>query len=327
MYEYLQIENIPIIDRIKKTKFKKKFENLVDYAAPILNSGPELKEIGFTPHDFSHHIRDIYLLLSKMIPEQFYINKNYGENLFVLLTAALFHDIGMTKEWSEEVRQRHSQIGRDIFLKPFKDNDVSSVIKLNVDGKYSNYIGDIIYAHSDIKIPGTKKVETFCEICNKYENIEHITQGESEIIDVPFLAALLRLADEMDISYERIENIDYLNIKNLPASMQHFRLCELVKEVQVGKNFDTLVIIVDEDKCNFNLPDEENKDENLLNKLATDAANILERYDKIKQEFKILNERVLRNTSHASADIWKIRRIELENEQKLITAVKKKEYC
>lgn len=326
--EYLTIRGIPIVKKLEKTEYGKKFENLVGYAAPKLDRGPFLKEIGFTPHDFSHHVKDIYSLLSKMIPDGFYKEYDKGENLFILLTSVLFHDFGMTKEWNDEVRSQHSKIGKEMFLEPFVKNDVSSVIKQNIDSKYSEYIGDIICAHSDIKCANGTKVETFRQISSKYDNLEYGTEGEQETINVPFLAALVRLADELDITYERIENIDYLRANNLPSSIEHFKLCELIKAVQLGKRKDTLIIIVDKSKCRLDLLAQNGNDyhqEDIL-KTATQAANILERYEKIQEEFKMINELVLRNTSYSSDKIWKIRRIELDYADELVEAAKKKEF-
>lgn len=330
MCYYSLIEEIPIIKRLEGTKFKDNFENLVNYVAPILDRGPSLSDIGFTPHDFSHHVKDIYSLLDKMIPEAFYNKYKAGENVFVLLVGTLFHDIGMTKEWSDEVRAKHSRIGREEFLEPFKDNKTDSVIKQNIEARYSKYIGDIIYAHSDIKLNDGSEIETFREIYNEYESLDYSTGGKQEEINVPFLAALVRLADELDITYERIENIDYMKNNNLPSSLQHFRLCELFKDIQQGKHKDTLIIVVDESKCNLqlleqNTGDNTNDRQDAILELATEAANILERYEKIQREFKMLNELVLRNTSYSSDEIWTIRRIELTNFDKLIMAAKKKE--
>ena len=327
MKYFLLIEEMPIVKRLEGTKFKDNFINLVEYAAPILEKGPSLSSIGFTPHDFSHHVKDIYSLLDKMLPKTFYEKYNTGENLFVLLTGVLFHDIGMTKEWSDEVRVRHSEIGKHEFLEPFKENKIDSVIKQNIDAMYSEYIADIIYAHSDIKLDDGSRTETFREIYNKYEGLEYSTKGNQEEINVPFLAAVVRLADELDITYGRIENINYLKSNNLPSSLQHFRLCELFKDVQLSKHEDALIIVVDESKCNLQLIDQEIEDSanNSILKLATEAANILERYEKIRGEFKMLNDLVLRNTSYSSDEIWQIRRIELAKIDKLIEAAKKKE--
>lgn len=328
---YLSIQNIPIVKKLEGTEFKQNFINLVNYVAPILERGPSLSSVGFTPHDFSHHVKDIYFMLGKMIPNAFFEKYNTGENLFVLLTGALFHDIGMPKEWSEEVRARHSEIGRDRFLKFFNGDMTDSVIKQNIKAKYSEYIGDIIYAHSDIKLKDGSKTETFRQIYNKYDNLKHGTEGYQEEINVPFLAALVRLADELDITYERIENINYQENNNLPLSLQHFRLCELFKEIQLGEHKDSLVLLVDKSKCNLQLLTQKSVEDNTnglqdeLLKLATEAANILERYEKIRGEFKMLNDLVLRNTKYSSDEIWQIRRIELEDIDELIEASKKKE--
>jgi hypothetical protein len=41
----------------------------------------------------------------------------------------------------------------------------------------------------------------------------------------------------------------------------------------------------------------------------------------------MLKDLVLRNTSYSSPEIWKIKKIELEDKDKLTEAVKKKESC
>lgn len=330
MNYYSLIEEMPIVRRLKDTRFNDKFVNLVNYAAPILDRGPLLSSVGFTPHDFSHHVKDIYSLLDKMLPKAFYEKYSAGENIFVLLTGALFHDFGMTREWSVEVRAHHAQIGREKFLEPFEQNQIDSIIKQNVEAKYSKYIGDIIYAHSDIKLEDGSKVETFREIYHEYDGLEYSTKGIQEEINVPFLAALVRLADELDITYERIENVDFVNRNNLSSSLQHYKLCELFKEIQCGRYEDTLVIVVDERKCKLQLLEQkEELSENMQKavlRMATNAANILERYEKIQTEFKMLDELVLRNTRYSSGDVWRIRKIEMENIDKIIAAAKKKGY-
>lgn len=321
---YTKIEQIGIIQKLKGTKFNNNFINLVNYVGEILDNGPVLREIGFTPHDFSHHVKDIYLLLDKMIPEGFYAKYNAGENLFVLLTGALFHDYGMIKQWNDEIRLQHSRIGRDLFREALANPD--GVIKQFIELKYSVYIEDIIYAHSDIKAQDGTRVETFREICEKYENQDYRHKGEREEINVPFLAALVRLADELDITYERIENINYNQINNLPSSLQHFMLCEMFREVQISRSGENLTIVVDETKCNLQLLKKKEADisEDEILKLATQAANILERYEKIRDEFRTLNELVLRNTSYSSEEIWKIRKINLDKYDDLVEAAQKK---
>lgn len=326
---YLNIKNMPMVKRLEGTEFEMKFANLVNYVAPILEDGPKLSSIGFTPHDFTHHVKNIYSLFDKLLPEAFFKKYSKGENLFVLLTGALFHDIGMTKEWSDEVRAKHSKIGKEMFLAYFAKGGTDSIVTLSIDLRYSEYIGDIIYAHSDVKESKGTRIETFRDIYEKYEIQEYGTKVIHEEINVPFLAALLRLADELDITYERIKNIDYTQKNNLPSSLEHFRLCELIKDIQQSKSNDSLIIVIDESKCNLKLLKQESNDTNRFQhddvlKIATEAASILERYEKIQKEFRMLNELVLRNTTYASDGIWNIRRIELKQEEELINAVKKK---
>lgn len=326
---YSLVKEMPIVKKLEGTEFEINFLNLVNCVAPILEQGALLRSIGFTPHDFSHHVKDIYSLFDKMLPEEFFEKYSKGENLFVLLTGALFHDIGMTKEWSDDVRAKHSKIGKEMFQDYFTGRGEDSVVKQNIDAIYSDYIGDIIYAHSDVKESEGSRIETFRNIYDKYERQKYGTKGKHEEINVPFLAALLRLADELDITYERIQHIDYQKKNNIPSSLEHFRLCELIKDIQLGKSNDSLVIVIDAGRCNLELLDQEASEidccqHDKILKLATEAAGILEKYEKIQKEFKMLNELVLRNTTYASEGIWGIRRIELEQEEKLIRAVKEK---
>lgn len=300
---YREIDQLEIVKKLRGTQFERNFENLVNYAAPILESGPVIRNIGFTPHDFTHHCKNIYIILDRMLPEKFY-QEYKEENLFVLLVAVLFHDVGMTGEWSSEIREKHSEISKQFIMKPFVENDVHSVIKSNVRSNYVDYICDIIYAHSDIKKNGEIEKETFIEVCKKYEEAGVETKGENETINVPFLAALLRLADELDVSYERIEDIDYLKKVNLPSSYEHFKLCEMFKMVQKGNNGDTTLVLQVEG-TKYNVGEDYEK--------ATRAAQILERYEKICKEFRMMKTRVLCNTLHVkSSDVWKIQKIELK---------------
>jgi len=302
-YRSCGIDQIEIVKKIQGTRFEQSFINLVNFAAPELEKGPSLSEIGFTPHDFSHHCRNIYMILTRMLPEKFY-DEYKEENVFVLLVAVLFHDWGMTVEWSPEIREKHSEISKQYILQSFINNDVQSVIKLNIKSNYVEYISDIIYAHSDLKRNGVIDKRTFVEVCQKYEEAGVETKGENETINVPFLAALLRLADELDISYDRIENIDYVKRANVPASYEHFKLCEMFKMVQKS-NSDDRTLIIQMEKGKYDVGEDFEK--------ATRAAQILERYNKILKEFDEMKTRVLCNTMHVkSSEVWKINKISLK---------------
>jgi orotate phosphoribosyltransferase len=318
------IEELIVVGKLKNPVFKDKFRNLVNFTANKLEEGPALKEIGFTPHDFKHHIYDIYVFLGRMLPEEFYANDTGDENLFILLTGALFHDLGMTKEWSEENRRKHSLVGKEMFLEYFKPDQKETIVKRNIETKYSDYIGDIIYAHSDIKNPDGTIIETFREVCAKYEEMKknYEIEGTYGKINVPFLAALVRLADEFDITSERIENIDYNKIKNLPSSLSHFRLCEFFDSVLKGP--DKITIKVNKGNCKLNILESEDASEEEVLEMATNAAGILDRFKKIREEFRMLDSLVLGNTSHCSNDIWRFHRVEIDFEKELEMAAKKK---
>lgn len=311
------IKKLKIIRELKKhDDYYKKFENIVDFYSQILDNGAVQRDVGFTPHDFTHHCKNIYEILGNILPKAFYSKYSNGSNLFLLLTAVLLHDISMALDGSMEARRAHSKSGKDYVIKQIIEEE-GSCLNINCRKSFVDALGDIIYAHSDIKDDNDNIiVHTFVEIVNKYNERNDMKTVGDEELNVPFLAALLRLADELDISYKRVEGTGYKSKKIEESSMKHYLVCEYFEQIQLHKNNPYVLSIEVIESVFMNVPE--------ADKTAV-SGQIIGKYVKIKKEFELLYNTVLSNNKYVPKELWGIERVQLRNEEIYKDYIKKKD--
>lgn len=305
-------KNCKVLDKLKvaKNDYYKRWENILDSYEKDINTGTFISETGFTPHDITH-CENIMRILSDILPDSFY-DKYGNENLFALAVAVLLHDLSMARSTNGESRKNHGNRSKDEILEEVY-SDQNTVLKQNIsDRETADAIVDIIYAHSDDK-SGEKKIFTFQEIV-KDANTNGFKKGELEDINVPLLAAFLRLSDELDIDYNRIRYSGYKYKENIESSKMHYLNCELFKKVRVAYERDT-VLELSVNKRVFDNLDEDKK--------VIAAGQIIEVYKKIKHEFDIIYNEVL-NVHKFTLDDWKINKIELKDYNEFEVILKKK---
>lgn len=166
---------------------------LVDKYAPKLEEIPIKKETGYTQHDFSHHCKDICQIIENVFLHNVSIEE---EEYFVLAVAVLMHDISMTKLHFN--RLTHSQQSVEYIEREIEEGE-EIWDSLNVNTIIA--IEQVIWAHSNIKecISGEKESVKIHTLRETKETIK----GESCTLHVRWLAGILRLADELDITVER----------------------------------------------------------------------------------------------------------------------------
>lgn len=313
-----KIKDLKVIKKLEEhEEYYERFKILVNDYGNNLDTGAIVRDIGFTPHDFSHHCKDIYEILGYILPNEFYTAYPEGSNLFLLLTAVLLHDISMAQDSSESARRNHSELSKQYIEKEIFEKDNTALNKYC--GKdFAEALGEIVLAHSDIKGEnGEINKFTFREVVAKYADRSNYVTVKNEELNVPFLAAVLRLADELDISYHRIESTDYKNKVNTEDSKKHYQICEYFRQVQINedKPHELLLKVVEQQ---FEaLPD--------TDKPAI-AGQIVDRFLKIKGEFNYLYKEVLSSNKFAANGIWNIDAIKLKDEKKYREHVKKKEF-
>lgn len=309
------MKRFKILENLKKAdaEYYEKFNAILRYYKPIIDSGALIREVGYTPHDVENHCDNIYRILSDILPESFYQKYPYGENLFLLCVGILLHDLEMAYDVSDEVRRKHSKLAKERINKECYSNE-NTILKASISRDFVDALEDIVYAHSDIKDENNViEVFTLQKVLEKY-NKDGLSKGINEEINVPYLAAVLRLADELDLDYNRICRIGYEQKYNIETSKQHFEKCKYFKKVQINsRNLRELVLRVDNNV--FDSLDESEK--------QTAAAQIIRTYDKVVNEFLKMKDSILFNTMYAS-ELWNIECIKLNEEEKFREYLKKK---
>lgn len=185
---------------------KESFDRLAVHYGELLNRGCPIGDVLYTAHDFDKHCNDIFRIISKIILLHADSNMFTSKELYILHLSVLFHDISMAvnKNWS---RDKHSKESADYVKK--EENTPSSPLaqeKLhnNLTHNDISAIRKIITAHSDIK-DGSVEDEK-----NGIKNPE-LTFKMSGDINGKAIAAILRLADEFDITSDRLGSEMFAN--------------------------------------------------------------------------------------------------------------------
>jgi len=204
--DYKEIECIKRLKNENKDKF---FDIVKNYA----NELPEkliLEGSVFTLHDFNHHCINLYKIISEVIFNSVFVYEGEkaltDKELFILDLAVLFHDVGMNS-YLDSSRGSHSKLSSKYVDDEYQNS--SSVLKrvsdLNVNEIKALKL--VILAHSDVKDG------SIAEEKNGLKNPELSDNMPAHIgsIRARFLASILRLADEMDVTVDRLGNS---NIEN-----------------------------------------------------------------------------------------------------------------
>jgi hypothetical protein len=173
----------------------------------------------YTPHDFTHS-SNVIGIMNWIIPDSVKPTLNDHE-IFFLIVAGWLHDWGMVCEHGESpegVRAIHHVRTEEKFL-ALHD-------KLGLDLHEAEIIGRIARGH---------RVEDL----NSSLFDEQVFSSNIHV-DIRFLSAVLRIADECDISYNRVPELIYYSLNPKEASEEHFK--EHLDIGGVGKSGDHKIV-------------------------------------------------------------------------------------
>lgn len=156
----------------------------------------------FTSHDYAHSVQ-VEENLNWLIPDEVKLDLS-GHEIFFLLVAAWLHDWGMVsrpEERQDDVRRCHHIRTEDNF------NKMYHLVKL--DFHEARIIGRIARGH---------RVEDL-----RSALFDRQIYSADVHVDVRFLAAILRLADECDITHNRVPELIYYSLSPRDSSEEHFR--------------------------------------------------------------------------------------------------------
>lgn len=186
---------LTILEEESPSKYDK-FNLLLSQAEDIL---PKIRVIfpKYNNHDIKH-AETVVGILDDILPENIKKSLNCDE-IFCLLSAAWLHDIGMVPDKNEiedfenSTKERREEIRAEIRDKHHirSYNFVLNEDYFDLDNDEKKIIGNICRAHRQINIKDSLE--------EKYR-----TSSSGGIIRLQFLGAILRIADECDITSKRV---------------------------------------------------------------------------------------------------------------------------
>lgn len=207
-----------------------RFRKIVCQYIDQLNSIDTSNGIVYTLHDFDHHCCNLYRVISEiLLADNAYEESGLSDReLYILNIAVLLHDIGL-KDCVYINREKHAKLSADIIMKRYNNTSDflnESVSNLSVNDIYA--LQAIVAAHSDDK--SDKNVG--CALDD--EKLTNNMPGHFGPIRAHFLANILRMADELDITTERLGNLAVYN--KLEEAKKELTL-EGVKDGKQSENY------------------------------------------------------------------------------------------
>jgi archaellum component FlaG (FlaF/FlaG flagellin family) len=285
--------------------FQEGFFDLVKHYGEMLERGNRINDTLYTLHDFSHHCIDIFKNLNDILLSDVAFSEAglTSEELFVLNTSVLFHDISMAKNIHFD-RNSHAEQSALFVLEEY--NNQSSLVSRRTTSQQIDAIRIIIKSHSDIK---TNK-----EKINVLDDPELVNDMPGYTrIRARLLAGLLRLADELDVTNSRIGNdLSYYNQleksnDSEAESMKHWKKLKFFKDIKIKKdNVSVIELIVDD---------------LYINNEKDDRLDIIRSIKEVKEKITLECKNIMEKTilvDEKSAQYVVVRNIELKSNIKEI---------
>lgn len=204
----------------------------------------------FTDHTMVHSL-NVIEFCNRIIGKQ--IEKMNADEIYVLLLSCYLHDTGMGISMNEYIK-----FSKSIDFKDFFTNHDKKDIPLVIRSFHHEYSGFFVKKYASfLEIPTQGHVHAIVQTCRGHRKVDLENLDEYPIeypldngnnICLPYLSALLRLADEIDVTAARNCLIDYdLNTLN-DMDLLEFSKHEAVRDLKVtDEEFIVLVKTDDEE--------------------------------------------------------------------------------
>ena len=206
----------------------------------------------YTDHSEMHALAVIDFCNTLIGPER--IKQMNADELYVLLMGCYFHDVGMgTSE--KDLEEFNSQIDMGDFLETHDPKDRAQMVRCfhhEYSGRFLKKYADIFDFPSEehtfaiIQIArGHRKTDLFDE----EEYPESMTMDSGNSVCVPYLAAILRLADEIDVAADRnLAPLYDISAISDPHQIFEFKKHEAVRRVDITDDAFTLIVKTEDEK-------------------------------------------------------------------------------
>lgn len=289
---------------------------------------------GFTYHG-EKHIAMVEQYVGRLLGEK-RIAKLSDEELFILIMGALCHDVGMIKYTTEgEIyfpdRENHNVASYLMVWDRLNNKQGSLGIKVPSDNpKYYKAIALLCLGHRDHKDENKKTIHTLtdsykiqdCEtkIC------ETISLPNNIKAHVQYLAAVLRLADEIDVTNQRAPRDVEMHLKTFitERAKEHWCAHQIFDHVEIDSTSDnnkvTITLVPDLDEIKARIKDP-------IDNLAPDMllSLLFERLEKIRDEIGIINK-ITTSSSYFDTGLSVKYEVDINFDDSVVTREKYEEY-
>ena len=205
----------------------------------------------YTDHSALHSMQ-LLAFCNNMIGKN--IEKLNCDEIFVILMAAYLHDAGMgiSLEDYEEFSSKIPALSE--YRKKHPDEDTANIIR-----KFHNELsGCYIEKYADrFRIPSKEHLQAIIQASRGHRKLdladedefpETITLANGSMIRLPYIAALIRLSDELDVAADRNYGMDYdISVFTEKASVLAFRGHQAIRKMVVEEKQFTFYVDMDQD--------------------------------------------------------------------------------
>jgi len=241
--------------------------------------------IWFTNHDYKHSEEVIYILGQILKPLEPYEKEFLNEHeLFILLSSAYLHDIGMqslkidnnisidqlTTQHYNYIRKKHAEESFNIIMRSVIESINRDEIHLpKIDVDYIPYIALISKGHS---------TDYYDEVINLFQSKEYNTIKNRDIRG-KFLTSLLMFADELDLTRNRVDMtlLEQINLSNL--SKIHWFKHYYTQKIYVSNKTIYIQLVFSDNSNNYKslfekmIRDKLEEQLNRINKILAESTN------------------------------------------------------
>lgn len=268
--------------------YQRAFDALAQHYGCILNQGPNQTVTVYTSHDFDRHCFNLYRIISMFLLREDGLQQLTAEELYLLNLSVLLHDISMCEGGYENGKRTpfdrniHALQSAKWILHEFNEGN-TALCQHGLAPEQVEIICDICRAHSSVE--GQKETTGLFASELKFKKDGHT--GE---IRVKALAGILRVADELDVTRNRLKHADEMdrllvatdddrpevqmfNREN-ENSRKHFRRLLLIRKLERREDNTTqLVLKLDTEQAE-------------KRRIAGDAENLVDDLDSIKRKIQ-----------------------------------------
>lgn len=251
---------------------------------------------GYTYHG-KEHIEMVEQYVGRLLGQE-RIKKLTNDELFILLMGVLCHDVGMIdyKTFGENYIPDRENHNINSYLKVY-DSSKNTTGSLGIDvpsknPKYYQSIALLCLGHRDHK-EDNKEVRTLTEESTingqKIQMLKTVSLPNNSDVHVQYLASILRLADEIDVTNQRAPKDVEMHLKNFitDEAKKHWCTHQLFEKVDIvhKEGVTNICLIPNKEEINARLNDMEKPiSKKQLLRL------VFSRRKKIEDEISIINE-------------------------------------